>query len=135
MKPIIYQVLPRLYGNRNATCKPDGTIFENGCGKMNDFTPEVLKEIRLLGATHIWYTGLIAHATKTDYSQYGLPKNDGSVVKGRAGSPYAIRDYYDVDPDLAVDVPHRMDEFQQLVWLVRSCNVFDMGATEPIHGC
>ena len=116
MKPVIYQVLPRLYGNRNATCKPDGTIFENGCGKMNDFTPEVLKEIRLLGATHIWYTGLIAHATKTDYSQYGLPKNDGSVVKGMAGSPYAIRDYYDVDPDLAVDVPHRMDEFQQLVW-------------------
>lgn len=116
MKPIIYQVLPRLYGNRNATCRPHGSIQENGCGKMNDFTHEVLGEIRSLGATHIWYTGLIAHATKTDYSEYGLPKNDESVVKGRAGSPYAIRDYYDVDPDLAVDVPRRMEEFQQLVW-------------------
>ena len=114
-KCIIYQVFTRLYGNRCQTRKPFGTIEENGCGKMNDFTPTMLKSIRELGATHIWYTGIIRHATITDYSQYGIPRQHPAVVKGRAGSPYAITDYYDVDPDLAVDVEKRMEEFEKLV--------------------
>ena len=114
-KMIIYQVLPRLYGNSCQTRKPNGTLEENGCGKLNGFTPSVLKQIRELGATHVWYTGVIRHATTTDYSAYGLPSQHPAVVKGRAGSPYAITDYYDIDPDLAVDVRHRMDEFTRLV--------------------
>jgi glycosidase len=114
-KVIIYQVFTRLYGNRNTTRKENGTIAENGCGKMADFTPKVLKELAAMGISHVWYTGLIRHATQTDYTQYGIPRQHPAVVKGRAGSPYAITDYYDVDPDLAVDVEHRMEELEQLV--------------------
>jgi len=114
-KTIIYQVFTRLYGNRNTTRKESGTIEENGCGKMNDFTPSALKRIREMGVSHIWYTGIIRHATQTDYSDYGIPKNHPAIVKGKAGSPYAITDYYDVDPDLAVDVNKRMQEFEALI--------------------
>lgn len=114
-KIILYQVFTRLYGNRNTTCKHDGTIEENGCGKLNDFTPTALKKIRDMGVSHIWYTGVIRHATQTDYSTYGIPRQHPAVVKGKAGSPYAITDYYDIDPDLAVDVNQRMAEFEALV--------------------
>ena len=105
----------RLYGNRNTTRKENGTIADNGCGKMADFTPAVLKGIAKMGISHVWYTGVIRHATQTDYSQYGIPRQHPAVVKGKAGSPYAIADYYDIDPDLAVDVKLRMQEFEQLV--------------------
>ena len=114
-KLIIYQVFTRLYGNRNTTRKEYGTIEENGCGKLNDFTPTTLKHIREMGVSHIWYTGVIRHATMTDYSAYGIPRQHPAVVKGRAGSPYAITDYYDIDPDLATDVSQRMQEFEALV--------------------
>ena len=114
-KTIIYQVFTRLYGNRNTTRKESGTIEENGCGKLNDFTPSTLKKIREMGVSHIWYTGIIRHATMTDYSAYGIPRQHPAVVKGRAGSPYAITDYYDIDPDLAVDVNQRMQEFETLI--------------------
>ena len=114
-KLVLYQIFTRLYGNRNTTRKENGTLEENGCGKINDFTPTVLKHIRQMGVSHIWYTGIIRHATQTDYSAYGIPRNHPAVVKGRAGSPYAITDYYDVDPDLAVDVNQRMQEFEALI--------------------
>ena len=114
-KVIVYQVFTRLYGNRDTTRKEKGTIADNGCGKMADFTPAVLKGIAKMGISHVWYTGVIRHATQTDYSQYGIPRQHPAVVKGKAGSPYAIADYYDIDPDLAVDVKLRMQEFEQLV--------------------
>ena len=114
-KVLIYQVFTRLYGNRNTTRKENGTLAENGCGKMNDFTPKVLKELVQTGYSHVWYTGIIRHASQTDYTAYGIPRQHPAVVKGKAGSPYAITDYYDVDPDLAVDVKQRMQEFEQLV--------------------
>ena len=114
-KIVIYQIFTRLYGNRNTTRKEGGTIEENGCGKLNDFTPSTLKKIREMGVSHIWYTGVIRHATQTDYSAYDIPRQHPAVVKGRAGSPYAITDYYDIDPDLATDVNKRMQEFERLV--------------------
>ena len=114
-KVIIYQIFTRLFGNRNVTRKVDGTIAENGCGKLADFTPKVLKDIAAMGVSHVWYTGIIRHATQTDYSKYGIPRQHPAVVKGKAGSPYAITDYYDVDPELAVNVDERMQEFEQLV--------------------
>ena len=114
-KVIIYQVFTRLFGNRNTTRKECGTIAENGSGKFNDFDSKTLKTIKKLGVSHIWYTGVIRHATQTNYSQYGIPSQCATVVKGKAGSPYAICDYYDVDPDLAVNVEKRMDEFDKLV--------------------
>jgi glycosidase len=114
-KLIIYQLLPRLFGNKQTNNVPYGTIEQNGSGKFNDITDKALSGIKELGTTHIWYTGVIAHASLTDYSAFGLPAADADVVKGRAGSPYAIRDYYDVDPDLAVDVKNRMAEFEALL--------------------
>lgn len=114
-KIIIYQIFTRLFGNTNYVCKPNGTLEENGCGKFNQITPRALEAIREMGITHIWYTGIIAHASQTDYSAYGIPRNHPSIVKGKAGSPYAIRDYYDVDPDLAEDMARRMEEFEALI--------------------
>ncbi len=111
----IYQVLPRLFGNKNTDCRPNGTLDENGAGKFNDFTPKALQAIRDLGITHVWYTGVIQHAKFTSYKKYGIPDDHPTLVKGRAGSPYAIKNYYDVDPDLADDVDKRMEEFEALV--------------------
>ncbi len=111
----IYQVFTRLFGNDKAVCIPNGTKQQNGCGLMQDFTAKALEHIRALGCTHIWYTGIIEHASKTDYSAIGIPADNPDVVKGEAGSPYAIRDYYDVDPDLAKDPSKRIHEFERLV--------------------
>lgn len=122
-KIIIYQILPRLFGNRTSTPLPNGTIIENGCGKFNDFDIKALRRIKSLGCTHVWFTGVIRHATKTDYTAYGIPKQTEQVVKGNAGSPYAIADYYDVDPDLAVDVDGRMEEWEDLVSRVHKCGL------------
>ena len=114
-KVLIYQVLPRLFGNKNTTRKENGTIEENGCGKLNNFDDAVLARIHDMGFTHIWYTGVIRHATQTNYSSYGIPTQHAEVVKGKAGSPYAITDYYDIDPDLAENVSMRMFEWMSLI--------------------
>lgn len=114
-RSFIYQIFTRTFGNKNLNCKKDGSYTENGAGKMNDINAQVLRQIRNLGITHIWYTGILRHASATDYSAYGIPKQHPSVVKGRAGSPYAITDYYDIDPDLAANVSQRQEEFRALV--------------------
>lgn len=114
-KPIIYQLLPRLFANTCAAPVVGGTLEQNGSGKLNDITPAVLASIADLGATHVWYTGVIEHGHDADYSAYGIARHNPHVVKGHAGSPYAITDYYDIDPDLASSVPDRMAEFEALV--------------------
>ena len=114
-KHIIYQTLPRLFGNYKENPVANGSIEDNGCGKFNSYTNKALEEIRELGVTHVWYTGIIAHSTCSDYTAYGIAKDHHAIVKGRAGSPYAVKDYYDVDPDLAEDVNNRMSEFEELV--------------------
>jgi len=114
-KIVVYQVFTRLFGNENTNNEPWGTIEENGVGKFNDFSDQALSEIKDLGVTHIWYTGVLHHAMVTDYSEFGISKDDPDVVKGRAGSPYAVKDYYNVDPDLALDVRNRLGEFEALI--------------------
>ncbi len=114
-KPIIYQLLPRLFTNYCTTPVVGGTLQQNGSGKLNDINSTILGAIRDLGATHVWYTGIIEHAHDVDYTSYGISRQNPHIVKGKAGSPYAICDYYDIDPDLAVDVPGRMAEFEALV--------------------
>lgn len=114
-KIVVYQVFTRLFGNTNTTNKPWGTIEENGVGKFNDFTDKALQEIKDLGVTHIWYTGVPHHAVVRDYTKYGISNDDPDVVKGRAGSPYAVKDYYNVNPDLAVDPAKRLEEFEALI--------------------
>lgn len=114
-KIIIYQVFTRLFGNDKVACIQNGDKQVNGCGTMADFTTKALAEIRGMGYTHIWYTGLLEHATQTDYTANGILKDHAAVVKGKAGSPYAVKDYYDIDPDLAVKVEDRLKEFKNLV--------------------
>lgn len=114
-KPVVYQVFTRLFGNTNTTNKPWGTLEENGVGKFNDFTPEALASIKALGASHVWYTGVPHHALVTDYTAYGITQDDPDVIKGRAGSPYAVKDYYNVNPDLASDPAKRLEEFEALI--------------------
>lgn len=115
MRPVIYQIFTRLYGNKTKNNKPNGTLQENGSAKMNDITATKLQRISRMGFTHVWFTGLIEHATQTDQTAFGISKDHPAVVKGKAGSPYAIKDYYDIDPDLAVSVPDRMKEFKALL--------------------
>ena len=114
-KTVVYQVFTRLFGNTNTTNKPWGTIEENGVGKLSDFTHKALEEIKDLGVTHIWYTGIPHHALIRDYTKYGISNDDPDIVKGRAGSPYAVKDYYSINPDLANEPKNRKSEFKDLV--------------------
>jgi glycosidase len=111
----IYQLFVRLFGNANETRKPDGTLAENGVGKFDDINDAALDSIRTLGCTHIWLTGVLRQATSTDYSRIGLPPDEPDLLKGLAGSPYAIKDYFDVCPDYAEDPAHRLEEFKALL--------------------
>ena len=114
-KEVVYQIFTRLFGNQNTTNKPWGTIEENGVGKFNDFTDKALEEIKDLGVTAVWYTGVPHHALVRDYTSIGISNDDPEVVKGRAGSPYAVKDYYNVNPDLAVNPANRLQEFEALI--------------------
>ena len=112
-KPIIYQVLPRLWGNMNESNITNGTLDQNGTGRFSDMDSASLDYFRWLGCSHVWYTGVIRHATKE--STHGCMPSDPQFVKGNAGSPYAITDYYDVNPYLADNPDKRMDEFMELL--------------------
>ena len=114
-KLIIYQLFPRIFTNPTENCVPWGSLQRNGSGKFNDFTPSVLLGLKDLGVNCLWMTGVIEHATKTDFSRFGIIPDNPNIVKGEAGSPYAIKDYYDVAPALATDVSRRMEEFEALV--------------------
>lgn len=114
-KTIIYQLLPRLFTNLNTARIPGGTVEQNGSGKLNQINSHILKSIKALGATHVWYTGVLEHATKSDHTAWGIRRDNPHVVKGQAGSPYAIKDYYDIAPDLAENPERRMEEFEALV--------------------
>ena len=114
-KKVIYHVFTRLFGNSENENIAWGTKERNGVGKFADFTEIALKEIKALGVTHVWFTGVLHHALIGDYSDIGIRDDHPSIVKGRAGSPYAIKDYYQVNPDLANDIEKRMDEFEALI--------------------
>ncbi len=114
-KPVVYQVFTRLFGNTNTANIPWGTVEQNGVGKFADITDEALQGIAELGVSHVWYTGVPHHALVNDYSAYGISNDDPDVIKGRAGSPYAIKDYYNVNPDLAIDPSQRLAEFEALI--------------------
>jgi len=111
----VYQMLPRVFANHNTTNVEWGTIEQNGSGKLDDITDQALASIKALGTTHVWYTGIAHHALATDYQQYGISLDDPDVVKGRAGSPYAVKDYFNINPDLANDVANRLTEFDALI--------------------
>ncbi len=114
-KPVVYQLFTRLYGNTNTANIPWGSIEDNGVGKFADINNAALSSIKALGTSHVWYTGVPHHAVINDYSEYGISHDDPDVVKGRAGSPYAVKDYYNVNPDLALDPANRLEEFETLI--------------------
>ena len=114
-RPIVYQCFPRILTNTTENPKPWGTLEENGSGKFNDLTAPLLKNLKELGINTLWLTGVIEHATKTDFTEHGIEKDHPAVVKGEAGSPYAIKDYYDVNPALAEDIDNRLQEFKSAV--------------------
>ena len=111
----IYQLLPRLFSNGNETRKPNGTLAENGTGKFADINDAALASLRTMGFTHVWLTGVLRQATSTDYAAIGLPADDPDLLKGLAGSPYAIKDCFDVCPDYAVKPAERQAEFRALL--------------------
>src|SRR3982751_5167935 len=114
-KVVIYQLVVRYFGNQNSTNRFAGTLEENGSGKFADINEQAIRELKQLGITHVWLTGCLRQATLTDYSALGLPADDPDIVKGRAGSFYAVRDYFDVCPDYALDPTKRLEEFEALV--------------------
>jgi glycosidase len=114
-KLIVYQALVRYFGNKNTTNAYYGSMEENGSGKFNDINEKALTALKDFGVDYMWYTGVIKHATTTDYTAFGIKLDDPDIVKGKAGSPYAITDYYDVAPDLADDVNARMTEYEALI--------------------
>ena len=112
-KTIIYQLLPRLWGDKTANPQRNGSLADNGTGKLSDIDNKTLEYLKWLGCTHLWTTGIIRHSTQENAE--GCIPSHPQIVKGRAGSPYAICDYYDVNPYLA-DVPEaRMQEFEELI--------------------
>ena len=112
-KPIIYQMLPRLWGNDTTRPKKNGSLTDNGTGKFSDIDGNTLEYLKWLGCSHVWYTGVIRHATQV--SQEDCEASHPQFVKGKAGSPYAICDYYDVNPYLADNPSDRMGEFEELI--------------------
>ena len=129
----VYQMLPRLFSNTNETRKPNGTLAENGVGKFKDLNATALKSLRDLGFTHIWLTGVLQQATATDYSSIGQPPDDPDLLKGLAGSPYAIKDYFDVCPDYAEKPEKRIEEFKTLLKRVRDYNMRTLIDFVPNH--
>jgi glycosidase len=111
----IYQLFVRLFSNTNETRTQNGALTENGVGRFADINDAALNSIRQMGFTHVWLTGVLQQATATDYSEFGQPADDSDLLKGLAGSPYAIKDYFDVCPDYAREPARRLEEFEQLV--------------------
>lgn len=114
-KLTVYQMMFHLWGNKNTTNKPNGSAQENGVTKFKDVNDLALQKLKEFGYSHLYMTGLIEHATMEDLTSIGIPKDHPDVVKGRSGSPFAIKDYYDVNPFFATDPKNRIREFEAMV--------------------
>lgn len=131
MRPVIYQLFVRHFSNFSGGNAPWGSKEENGCGTFEGITDAALESLAHMGVTHLWLTGVLRHATQTEHP--GLPAHPACVVKGIAGSPYAVVDYFDVDPDLAVHPERRMEEFRELLTRCRRWGMVPMLDFVPNH--
>ena len=129
----IYQLLPRLFGNVNETRQPSGTLAENGAGKFADINEAACAALAAMGFTHVWLTGVLRQATGTDWPEIGEPADDPALLKGRAGSPYAIRDCFDLCPDYAVRPAERLAEFHALLARLRAAGLGALMDFVPNH--
>lgn len=114
-KIIVYQMMFHLWGNTNENPIKNGSLEENGVTKFSDVSNKALQVLKEKGYTHLYMTGLIEHATMEDFTNLGIPLDNPQVIKGRCGSPFAIKDYYDVNSFFADNPKKRMDEFQKMV--------------------
>ena len=111
----IYQLFVRTFGNKNTGSIFDGDKSQNGCGTFASINNNALDALKKLGITHIWLTGVIRHSSLTAYPELGIKSTNPLITKGKAGSPYSIMDYYDIDPDLAINPQNRIAEFEDIV--------------------
>ena len=114
-KHVVYQMMFHLWGNQNTNVKKNGSAAENGVTKFKDVSTKGLQALKKKGYSHLYTTGILEHATMEDFSAFGSPLDHPQVVKGRAGSPFAIKDYYDVNPFLADKPAERMQEFAAML--------------------
>ena len=114
-KHVVYQMMFHLWGNQQTQVKRNGSASENGVTKFKDISEKGLKALKKKGYSHLYTTGILEHATMEDMTAYGSPLDHPHVVKGRAGSPFAIKDYYDVNPFLADKPAERMQEFAAML--------------------
>jgi glycosidase len=114
-KHVVYQMMFHLWGNQNTNVKRNGSAAENGVTKFKDISTKGLQALKKKGYSHLYTTGILEHATMEDFSAFGSPLDHPQVVKGRAGSPFAIKDYYDVNPFLADKPAERMQEFSAML--------------------
>lgn len=133
MRPVIYQLFVRHFSNFCTGNTPWGSREENGCGTFAGVNDAALRALADMGVTHLWLTGVLRHATQTDYSAIGLPADPALVVKGRAGSPYAVTDYFDLDPDLAENPAERLSEFRALLSRCRRYGLIPLIDFIPNH--
>ena len=131
MRPVIYQLFVRHFSNFNTGGEPWGSRETNGCGTFNAITDAALEQIARMGVTHLWLTGVLRHATQTPHP--GLPADHACIVKGIAGSPYAVKDYFDVDPDLAENTECRLEEFSALLQRCRRWGMVPIIDFVPNH--
>jgi glycosidase len=114
-KHVVYQMMFHLWGNQNTDVKKNGSAAENGVTKFKDVSTKGLQALKKKGFSHLYTTGILEHATMEDMRDNGSPLDHPHVVKGRAGSPFAIKDYYDVNPFLADKPADRMTEFAAML--------------------
>lgn len=132
-RAVIYQLFVRHFSNTNATRKTNGTLAENGVGKFSGITDATLDSLKTMGITHLWLTGVLQQATGTDYAAIGAPADDPDLLKGIAGSPYAIKDYFDVSPDFADEPANRLVEFRALLERIHAKGMRAMIDFVPNH--
>ncbi|MCQ2366375.1 MAG: alpha-amylase family glycosyl hydrolase [Akkermansia sp.] len=131
MRPVIYQLFVRHFANHTIGGQPWGSRETNGCGTFAGVNDAALDALAQMGVTHVWFTGVLRHATQTAHP--GLPADPACVVKGIAGSPYAVTDYFDVDPDLAENPANRLQEYAELLQRCRRHGMVPLMDFIPNH--
>ncbi len=132
-REILYQLVVRHFGNHDGANVTDGTLEENGVGTFADIDDRALSRLGDMGITHVYLTGVLRQATRTDWSEIGLPPDDPDILKGRAGSFFAVRDYFDVCPDYAEDPAERLAEFDALLDRIRDAGLRSLIDLVPNH--
>jgi hypothetical protein len=110
---VIYQLMVRTFGNTNETRKTTERSPKTAAEPSTTSSPPRSRRSNPWASPMLWLTGVLEQASGTAYPT--RPADPPDILKGIAGSPYAIRDYFDVCPDYAQDPDKRLDEFKALL--------------------